>query len=306
MSRTANFTGCLAADPTITQACLIWDFEGESRSLPSLTNPSPSPRAVVCPTTARFFYLAFHCLTSHLQGLTLRHSSCQARGMKFTYYGHSCFSVFAGGKTILFDPFVTPNPLAEAIDIDTIKADYIIASHGHFDHTTDLIRIARRTGAKVLGNWELYQWFNKNHLTNTHPINPGGQYTFDFGTVKCFIAQHSSSLPDGSYGGTACGFAIRTPDGNFYYSGDTALTTDMQLVPDWTTLDFAILPVGDGLTMGVQDAIKASRLIGVTKVVGVHYDTFDFIKLDHSKATEAFREAGVALHLLSVGSVTEI
>ena len=226
--------------------------------------------------------------------------------MKFTYYGHSCFSVFAGGKTLLFDPFVTPNPLASGIDVDVITADFIFVSHAHFDHTADAIRIGKRTGAKVLGTWELYQWLNKSGLQNTHPINPGGQFTFDFGTVKCFAAQHSSSLPDGSYGGVACGFAFRTPDGNFYYSGDTGLTLDMQLVPDWAPLDFAVLPIGDGLTMGVDDAIKAARLTRVNKVVGVHYDTFDFIKIDHRRAIESFRAAGLALHLLSIGQVIEL
>jgi len=226
--------------------------------------------------------------------------------MKFTYYGHSCFSILAGGKTLLFDPFVTPNKLASAVDVDAIQADFIFVSHGHFDHTTDVMRVAQRTGAKVLGNWELYQWFNKLGLKNAHPINPGGQYCFDFGTVKCFAAQHSSSLPDGSYAGVACGFAFRTPDGNFYYSGDTGLTLDMQLVSDWTAIGFAVFPVGDGLTMGVKDAIKAARLVGATKVVGVHYDTFDFIKLDHLKAIESFENAGMALHLLNIGSVTEL
>ena len=226
--------------------------------------------------------------------------------MKFTYYGHSCFSVFAGGNTLLFDPFVTPNKLASGIDVDAIQADFIFVSHGHFDHTTDVARIAKRTGAKVFGNWELYQWFNKLGLTNTHPINPGGQYTFDFGTVKCFIAQHSSSLSDGSYGGVACGFAFRTPDGNFYYSGDTALTLDMQLVSDWTPLNFAVLPIGDGLTMGVDDAIRASRLVGANTIVGVHYDTFEFIKIDHKNAIKSFTAAEVMLHLLDIGQVVEL
>jgi L-ascorbate metabolism protein UlaG (beta-lactamase superfamily) len=226
--------------------------------------------------------------------------------MKITYYGHSCFSVFAGGKTLLFDPFVTPNKLASGIDVDAIAADYIFVTHGHFDHTTDVIRVAQRTGAKVIGNWELYQWFNRSGLKNTHPINPGGQFCFEFGSVKCFIAQHSSSLPDGSYGGVACGFAFRTADGNFYYSGDTGFTLDMQLIPEWAAIDFAVFPVGDGLTMGARDAINAARLVGVTKVVGVHYDTFDFIKLDHFKAIKSFADAGMVLHLLDVGSVTEL
>ena len=226
--------------------------------------------------------------------------------MKFTYYGHSCFSVVAGGKTLLFDPFMTPNELAKSIDVDKVAADYIFVSHGHFDHMTDVVRIAKRTGAKVLGNWELYGWFNKGGLKNTHPINPGGQFTFDFGTVKCFIAQHSSSLPDGSYGGVASGFAFRTADGNFYYSGDTGLTLDMQLVPNWAKVDFAVFPVGDGLTMGGEDAIHAARMVGANVVVGVHYDTFGFIKIDHAKAVESFQKAGLKLHLLDIGNTVEL
>jgi L-ascorbate metabolism protein UlaG (beta-lactamase superfamily) len=230
----------------------------------------------------------------------------QNAAMKLTYYGHSCFSVFAGGKILLFDPFITPNELARAIDVDKVQADYIFVSHGHYDHITDLLSIAKRTGAKVLGNWELYDWFNKNGLTNTHPINPGGQFTFDFGTVKSFIAQHSSSLPDGSYGGVASGFAFKTPNGNFYYSGDTGLTLDMQLVSAWAHLDFAVFPIGDGLTMGVEDAIKAAAYVGVKKVLGVHYDTFGFIKIDHSKALEYFTKAGMKLYLQDIGSEIEL
>jgi L-ascorbate metabolism protein UlaG (beta-lactamase superfamily) len=222
-----------------------------------------------------------------------------------TYYGHSCFSVFAGGKTLLFDPFITPNELAKAIDVDKVPADYIFISHAHYDHIFDAVRIAKRTGAKVLGNWELYDWFKKNGVPNTHPINPGGQFTFDFGTVKSFVAQHSSSLPDGSYGGVACGYALKTSSGNFYYSGDTGLTLDMQLVPAWADLDFAILPVGDGLTMGAEDAVKAAGYVGVKKVLGVHYDTFGFIKIDHLKAVEIFAKAGMKLYLQEIGSEIE-
>jgi L-ascorbate metabolism protein UlaG (beta-lactamase superfamily) len=226
--------------------------------------------------------------------------------MKLTYYGHSCFSVVAGGKTLLFDPFVTPNELAKAIDVDTIPADYIVVSHGHYDHITDAVRIANRTGAKILGNWELYDWFNKHDLKNTQPINPGGQIAFDFGTVKSVVAQHSSSFPDGSYAGVACGFAFKTLNGNFYYSGDTGLTLDMQLVAFWAKLDFAVLPIGDVLTMGAEDAVKAAEYVGVKKVLGVHYDTFGFIKIDHSKAIECFANAGMRLYLQNIGSDIEL
>ncbi|MFT3795469.1 metal-dependent hydrolase [Flavobacterium sp.] len=226
--------------------------------------------------------------------------------MKVTYYGHSCFAVEAGGKNLLFDPYITPNELARHIDVDAIAADYIFVSHAHFDHMTDVARIAKNTGAKVLGNWELYQYFNGIGLQHTHPINPGGQFQFDFGTVKCVIAQHSSSLPDGSYGGVASGFVFDTPDGNFYYSGDTALTLDMQLIPKFIQPDFAVFPIGDGLTMGVSEAIEAAKMVKVNKVLGVHYDTFPFIKTDHDKAIETFKKEGITLYLPETGATIEI
>jgi L-ascorbate metabolism protein UlaG (beta-lactamase superfamily) len=226
--------------------------------------------------------------------------------MKITYYGHSCFSVLAGNRQLLFDPYITPNPLAIGIDVEAIQADYIFASHAHFDHITDLVHIARRTGAKALGGWELYNWFNTNGLTNTHPINPGGKYDFDFGKVKCFTAVHSSSLPDGSYGGTPAGFAFDTPDGNFYYSGDTALTMDMQLVAKWKKMDFAVMPIGDGLTMGIEDAISACKMVRVNKMIGVHFDTFDFIKIDHERAFHDFNSAGIELILMDIGQTINV
>lgn len=226
--------------------------------------------------------------------------------MQLTYYGHSCFSVKAGGKTLLFDPFITGNELAKNIDINTVEADYIFVSHGHFDHTLDVVAIAKRTGALVLGVWELYSYFTKQGLENVQPINPGGTASFDFGTVKCVTGVHSSSFPDGSYAGIATGFVLQTADGNFYYSGDTALTNDMSLIPKFAKLDFAVFPVGDRLTMGLQEAIFAAEFVQVKKVVGVHYDTFGFIKLDQGKAKETFQKAGLSLLLPGIGETADI
>jgi len=226
--------------------------------------------------------------------------------MKITYYGHSCFSVVAGGKNILFDPFISGNELAKDINIDEIEADYIFVSHGHFDHILDVVAIANRTGAKVVGSWELYDYFNKQGLKNVHPLNPGGKVTFDFGIAKAYIAQHSSSFPDGTYAGSASGFAFKTADGNFYYSGDTALTLDMSLVGKWADLDFAVFPVGDMLTMGVEDAIEAAQLVKVNKVMGVHYDTFGFIELQKPDAIEEFKKSGLKLYLPKIGDSFDI
>lgn len=221
--------------------------------------------------------------------------------MKVTYYGHSCFSVEVEGKNLLFDPFISGNELAKDIDINSIKADYIFVSHGHFDHMLDVEVIANRTGATVFGSWELYHYFGKLGLKNLQPINPGGKGTFEFGTVKAFISQHSSSFPDGAYAGSASGFSFKTSEGNFYYSGDTALTLDMSLVAKWVDLDFAVFPVGDLLTMGIDDAIEAAALVKTKKVIGVHYDTFGFIKMNKTNAIEEFKNAGLSLYLPDIG-----
>ena len=224
----------------------------------------------------------------------------------FTYYGHSCFAVQIKGKKILFDPFITPNALAKNIDINQVAADYIFLSHGHEDHIADCINIARRSGAKVVCSFEIHVWLNNQGITNTHPMNTGGKWAFDFGTVKCVVAQHSSGLPDGSYGGNPMGFIFASDEGNFYYSGDTALTLDMQLVPRYAALNFAILPIGDNFTMGIEDAIQAAHFIQCSRVIGVHYDTFGYIKIDHEKAEKAFLDQEMKLHLLQPGESIDI
>jgi len=226
--------------------------------------------------------------------------------MKITNYGHSSFSVTAGGKKILFDPFISGNDLAKDINIDEIEADYIFVSHGHFDHILDVVAIAKRTGAIVVASFELYSYFSKEGISNVFPLGTGGKHDFDFGTAKGVVAHHSSSFPDGSYAGAAEGFVLKTANGNFYYSGDTALTYDMNFIPKFAALDFAVFPIGDTTTMGVEDAIEAAGLVKVKKVFGVHYDTLPFLKLDKSRALSKFKDAGIELFLPEIGETFEI
>jgi L-ascorbate metabolism protein UlaG (beta-lactamase superfamily) len=226
--------------------------------------------------------------------------------MKFTYYGHSCFGVEINDMHLLFDPFISANPLANSIQINDIKADYILLSHGHMDHILDCEAIALRTGALVICNYEIHEWLHVKGVSNTHPMNTGGKKTFNDFTVKCVTAHHSSSLPDGSYGGNPMGFIIYANNESFYYAGDTALTMEMQLIPAWANLKFAALPIGDNFTMGIDDAITAAKFVQTKKVIGLHYDTFGYIKIDHEDAIEAFATAGIELHLLQIGETLSL
>lgn len=226
--------------------------------------------------------------------------------MKFTYFGHACFAVEAGGKTLLFDPFITPNPLASEIDITQIATDFILLSHGHGDHVADVVEIAGRTGATVIAPFEVGSWFEGKGVKNVQAMNHGGAAQTPFGRVKLTSAIHSSSMPDGSYGGNPCGFVIETSDGNFYYSGDTALTLDMKLVAEQTQLRFAVLPIGDFFTMGIDDALRAAEFADATKIVGVHYDTFPPIKLNREAALRAASAAGKELLLPQIGETIDL
>ena len=225
--------------------------------------------------------------------------------MKITFYGHASFQIETGGRTLLFDPFISPNSLAAAIDINTLKPDYILLSHGHGDHMADLEAIQKNSGAQVICIADIAGWLNNKGITNVHAMNFGGGFNFDFGRVKMVYALHSSSMPDGAYGGNPAGFVIYSEGKKMYFAGDTALTLDMKLLAD-ENLDLAILPIGDNYTMGVDDAIKACGFINCKNVIGMHYDTFPVIKIDKEEAKKKFADAGINLKLLDIGESTPL
>lgn len=226
--------------------------------------------------------------------------------MKITYFGHSCFGVETSHHRLLFDPFITPNSLASSIDIDKIEADFIFISHGHSDHVADAEYIAKRTGATLVANFEIYTWLMNKGIANGHPMNTGGKWTFEFGQVQMVAAMHSSSLPDGTYGGSANGFVIQLGGKTFYYAGDTALYTDMKLIPDTYNIDFAFLPIGSNFTMDLYDACKAAHYVNTREVIGMHYDTFPYIVIDKEEAMSVAGTNNINLHLLPVGGILEL
>jgi len=225
--------------------------------------------------------------------------------MKITYLGHASLSIEVANKNIIIDPFISGNELAKNIDLNTLKADYILVTHAHEDHILDVETIAKRTGAKVVSNFEIINHFGNLGIEG-HPMNHGGTWQFDFGKVTYTNAIHSSSFPDGSYGGQPGGFVLETNEGNIYIAGDTALTMDMKTIPMQTKLDLAILPVGDNFTMGIESAVIASDFVECNKVLAYHYDTFGYIEIDHAKAIEAFKSKGKELIILEIGSFIEL
>lgn len=226
--------------------------------------------------------------------------------MKITFYGHSSLALEIGGKHILVDPFISGNPLVDGkIDINDLQADYILLTHAHQDHTLDAEAIAKNTGAVIVSNFEIATYY-ENKGIEVHPMNHGGKWEFEFGTVKYVYAVHTSSFADGTYGGQPGGFVIEGEHKNIYIAGDTALTMDMKLIPMYTKLDLAILPIGDNFTMDIDDAIIASDFVECDKVMGVHFDTFGFIEIDHAEAKKKFYDAGKDLMLFEIGESFEL
>jgi L-ascorbate metabolism protein UlaG (beta-lactamase superfamily) len=223
------------------------------------------------------------------------------KSMEFVFYGHSCLAAhFKRGK-IIFDPFIKENKLAAHVQFDAVRTDYILLTHGHFDHVADTLELATRNNASLISNPEINSWFKQQGVTQTIPMNIGGKIELPFGSVRMVNAIHSSSLPDGSYGGNPCGYLVQSPEGAFYFAGDTALHYDMKLIGELWKPDTAVLPLGDHFTMGADDAVIAAQFCGVKKVIGVHFDTFPYIAIKKEEVYAKFQRAGIELVLPEIG-----
>jgi L-ascorbate metabolism protein UlaG (beta-lactamase superfamily) len=225
--------------------------------------------------------------------------------MKLTYYGHSCFLIETMGQRILLDPFISGNPLVGTegpkIEVLDIKTDYILITHGHGDHLMDAEVIAKNTGALIISSYEIVTWYEAKGCQG-HSMNISGHWQFPFGKLKCVTAAHSSGLPDGTYGGVACGFVLWNEEACAYFAGDTGLTFDMKLIPlTCPPLQFAVLPIGDNYTMNAAEAAIAAEFIECEQVVGCHYDTFSLIKIDRAEAEKTFVGKGKKLFLPRIG-----
>jgi L-ascorbate metabolism protein UlaG (beta-lactamase superfamily) len=225
---------------------------------------------------------------------------------EITYYGHSAFSVTTAGKSILFDPFVSGNPAANIVNIDSLTPHCILLSHGHGDHIGDTIEIYKKTKCQIIAIYEIAEWLIKQGVENVIGMNIGGTVDLGFTKIKMVGAVHSNSLPDGTYAGEAAGFVVYNDEDCFYYAGDTSLTLDMQLISQDFKLGFAFLPVGDHYTMGVSDAARAADFIRCDDIIGMHFDTFPPISIDHEQAIQEFDAQGLNLYLLNINETIEL
>ncbi len=225
--------------------------------------------------------------------------------VKYTYIGHGTHSLDIDGTKVLIDPFFTSNPSTE-MPADSVEADFILVSHGHFDHVEDLIAIAKRTGATVISNFEIVNWIQGQGVENAHPQHLGGGFNHGFGHLKLTIAHHGSGLPDGSYGGNPAGLLVTAGGKKIYFACDTALFLDMQLYGE-EGIDLFVVPIGDNFTMGPDDALKAVKLVKPKLVVPCHYNTWPPIAQDGDAwAARVNAETEATARALAPGSSLDV
>ena len=225
--------------------------------------------------------------------------------MEVKFLGHGCLEISVNNKCIIVDPFISGNPKNNITQLNSLSPDYIFITHAHQDHVLDVEKIADRSDAVIVSNFEITTYYEKLGY-QVHPMNHGGKWEFDFGVVKYVNAIHTSSFANGEYGGNPGGFILKSNNKCIYIAGDTALTYDMKLIPMEFDLHLAVLPIGDNFTMGIEDALIASDFIECNNILGYHYDTFGFIEIDKKDAKNKFKSRNKILHLLEIGEIIKI
>lgn len=226
--------------------------------------------------------------------------------MTLTYFGHSTFQIETSDTTLLFDPHFADNPHTN-VTPDALAPDVLFLSHAHFDHFSDTQAFVEQGDPLVVGNFEIVSYVGKNYNYETvQPLNEGGSLDFEWGTVEAVHARHTSSFPDGSYGGTPVGFVLELDDATVYYAGDTAPFAEMEWIGDLYAVDVMLAPVGGVVTMGLDGALFAADMVAPDTIIPIHYDTFPFIEVDLDLVRSAIEEAGFQAEVLAFDSSLEV
>lgn len=228
--------------------------------------------------------------------------------MQVKFWGHACIEVTTASHSVIFDPYLSGNPQAKGVDLDSIKVDAILVSHGHGDHFGDTIALAKRNDAVVVGVAELAGYVGRQGV-RTHAMHIGGAHEFPFGWVKLTPAWHGSSLVVGDqivYLGNPCGFLYRADGKTVYFAGDTGLFGDMELIGKLHPIDVAFLPIGDNYVMGPDDAVVAAKMLGAKLVVPMHYNTFPLVKQDPQDYARRLEALGIQCKVMAPGEKLDL
>lgn len=226
--------------------------------------------------------------------------------MKIKFLGQNCFLFTYKGKNILSDPFYNYQIEKSKFDITAQKIDYVLITHAHGDHIADVKEVLQHyPDASVIGQPEICGYFGH---ANSIDINFGGSAKIDDLKISMVPASHTSSFPDGTYGGEPCGYIFRFPGKNIYFAGDTGVMADMEMFPKlFGNIDLAILPVGSHYTMCARKAsFAAEELLKTKRVIGCHFDTFPPIEIDHEAAHQLFSDRNIEFSLPKLGEDFEI
>ena len=227
--------------------------------------------------------------------------------MKLTYFGHSAFQIETEGTTLLVDPFITGNPHTEdLVEPDDLEPDAILLTHAHGDHWGDALDILNRTGALLVANYEIIQYAGRNGYENGQPLNTGGAWDFDWGRMTMTFARHSSSFPDGTYGGHPNGFILEVEGKTLYNTGDTDPFSEMAWIGEDYAIDLLMLPIGDCFTMGPKGAVRAAEMLRPKLTVPLHWNTFPLIETDPEAWKEQMELAGMNARVLQPGQTLEL
>lgn len=198
--------------------------------------------------------------------------------VEIKFIGHSCFLITVGNYSILIDPFITGNPTAVA-DLKSTKINDILVTHGHSDHLGDAIELSKKSGVQITTIFELANYCSRK-MAKAQGVNMGGKIPFEWGYAYWLPASHSSSTPDGQYAGEPASILININGISIYHAGDTGLHMDMKMIGEFYKPQIAMLPIGGFYTMGIDEAVQATKWLGINKVIPMHYNTFSAIEAD--------------------------